>query len=63
MPEARLMQGRIGLDLPLSTSLHTWAMEVLEVISLVVILIAALILGVIWIATVVHWLRSTDPLS
>jgi hypothetical protein len=37
-------------------------MEVLEVVSLAVILIAALILGAIWTATVIHWLRSTDPL-
>lgn len=50
------------LELRLSTSLHAWHMEVLEIVSLVVILIAALILGGIWTATVVHWLRSTDPL-
>ena len=50
------------LELPLRTSLHTWAMEVLEIVSLAVILIAALVLGAIWTATVIHWLRSTDPL-
>jgi hypothetical protein len=37
-------------------------MEVLELVSLAVILIAAVILGAIWTATVIHWLRSTDPL-
>ena len=37
-------------------------MEVLEIVSLAVILIAALVLGAIWTATVIHWLRSTDPL-
>jgi hypothetical protein len=52
-----------GLDLPLSTSLHTRVMEGLEIVLLAVILIAALILGAIWTATVVHWLRSTDQLS
>jgi hypothetical protein len=38
-------------------------MEGLEIVLLAVILIAALILGAIWTATVVHWLRSTDQLS
>jgi hypothetical protein len=38
-------------------------MEVLETVSLAVILIAALALGAIWTATVIHWLRSTHPFS
>jgi hypothetical protein len=38
-------------------------MEVLEIVSLVVILIAALVLGGIWTATVIHWLRNTHPFS
>jgi hypothetical protein len=50
------------LELPLRPSVHTWAMEVLEIVSLAVILIAVLVLGAIWTATVMHWLRSTDPL-
>jgi hypothetical protein len=37
-------------------------MRVLEAVSLAVILIVALVLGAIWTATVVHWLRSTGPL-
>jgi hypothetical protein len=37
-------------------------MEVLEVIALAVILLAALILGGIWTAAVIHWLRTTNPL-
>jgi hypothetical protein len=37
-------------------------MEVLEIVSLAVVLIAALILGAIWTVAVIHWLRSTDPL-
>jgi hypothetical protein len=37
-------------------------MEVLEVVSLAVILLAVLILGAIWTTTVVHWLRNTQPL-
>ncbi len=38
-------------------------MEVLELVSLVTVLIAAFIVGGIWTATVVHWLRNNDPLS
>jgi hypothetical protein len=37
-------------------------MEALEIVALVVIVIAALGLGAIWTATVVHWFRTTNPL-
>ena len=37
-------------------------MEVLEFVPLVAVLIAVLVLGGIWTATAIHWLRSTDPL-
>jgi len=47
------------LELP-SIVRHT--MESLEIIVLPVILIGALLLGVIWTTTVIHWLRSTKPL-
>jgi hypothetical protein len=39
---------------------HT--MESLEIIVLPVILIGALLIGVIWTTTAIHWLRSTKPL-
>ncbi len=38
-------------------------MEVLEIVSVVAILVAAIVIGGIWMATVLHWLRSSDPLS
>lgn len=38
-------------------------MEHLEIIVLPVVLTGALLLGAIWTTTVVHWLRSTKPLS
>jgi hypothetical protein len=37
-------------------------MEALEIVALVVIVIAALGLGGIWTAAVVHWFRTTHPL-
>jgi len=37
-------------------------MEALEIVVLVVIVIAALGLGAIWTATVVHWFRTTHPI-
>jgi hypothetical protein len=37
-------------------------MEVLEIVSLVVILAAALAVGAIWTTTVLYWLRTTQPI-
>ena len=37
-------------------------MESLEIIAVPVALIGALLLGAIWTAVALHWLRSTEPL-
>ncbi len=37
-------------------------MESLEIILLPVVLIGAFLLGAVWTATTVHWLKSTKPL-
>lgn len=37
-------------------------MESLEIILLPVVLTGVLLLGAVWIATTVHWLKSTKPL-
>ena len=50
------------LERPLRAPAHTWSMEALEIVALVVIVIAALGLGAIWTATVVHWFRTNHPI-
>jgi hypothetical protein len=37
-------------------------MEVLEIVSLAIVVIAALVVGAIWTTTVLHWLRTTRPI-
>ena len=37
-------------------------MEALEIVALAVVVIAILGLGAIWMATVVHWFRTTHPI-
>jgi hypothetical protein len=36
-------------------------MEALEIVALVMVLTAVLVVGGIWTAAVMHWLRTTPP--